>query len=82
MKKCYSKCRRITSIRFCGMCDVCKTIHTRLHELSYELTMGYPVIIVIKNAAMFWKDVDLELQLKNRDRWDDLARKYYALDRK
>ena len=61
---------------------LCKTIHTRFSELSFELTMGYPVIIVIKNAAKFWKDVDLDFQLKNRDRWDDLARKYYALERK
>ena len=44
----------------------CKTIHTRFNELSYKLTMGYPLIIVVKNAAMFWKDLD------------DLARKYYA----
>ena len=61
---------------------LCKTIHTRLNELSFELTMGYPVIIIIKNAAKLWKDVDIDFQLKNRDRWDDLARKYYALERK
>ena len=61
---------------------LCKTIQTCFNELSYELTIGYPVIIVFKNAAMFWKDVDLEFQLKNRDRWDDLERKYYALERK
>ena len=61
---------------------LCKTIHTRFNELSFELTMGYPVIIIIKNSAKLWKDVDLDFQLKNRDRWDDLARKYYALERK
>jgi len=61
---------------------LCKTIHTRFSELSYELTIGYPVIIIVKNAAMFWKDVDLEFQLKNREKWDDLARKYFALEQK
>ena len=61
---------------------LCKTIHTRFSELSFELTIGYPVIIFVKNAGMFWKDLDMEFQLKNRDRWDDLARKYYALERK
>ena len=61
---------------------LCKTIHTRFSELSYKLTIGYPLIIIVKNAAMFWKDVDLDFQLKNRKRWDDLARKYYALERK
>ena len=61
---------------------LCKTIHTRFSELSYELTIGYPLIIVVKNAGMFWKDLDMEFQLKNRDRWDDLARKYFALERK
>ena len=61
---------------------LCKTIHTRFSELSYELTIGYPVIIFVKNAAMFWKDVDLEFQLKYHERWDDLAWKYFALERK
>ena len=61
---------------------LCKTIHTRFNELSFELRMGYPVIIIIKNSAKLWKDVDIDFQLKNRDRWDDLARKYYALERK
>ena len=44
---------------------LCKTIHTRFSELSYELTIGYPLIIVVKNAGMFWKDLDLDFQLKN-----------------
>jgi hypothetical protein len=61
---------------------LCKTIHIRLYEISYELRNGYPLIIIVKDAGMFWKDLDLEFQLKNRDRWDDFARKYYALERK
>lgn len=64
------------------MCTMlCKTIHIRFTKLQYELTIGYPLMIIVKDAAMYWKDLDLDLQLKNRNRWDDLARKYYALER-
>jgi hypothetical protein len=61
---------------------LCRTIHVRFSQLSYELTIGYPLIVVVKNAARYWKDLDLDFQLKNRDRWDDLARKFFALERK
>ena len=64
----------------CAM--LCRTISIRFSELYYELTIGYPLILVVKDAAMFWKDLDLDFQLKNCERWDDLARKYFALQRK
>ena len=64
----------------CAM--LCRTISIRFSELYYELTIGYPLILVVKDAGMFWKDLDLDFQLRNRDRWDDLARKYFALQRK
>ena len=54
----------------------------RFNQLSYELTIGYPVIIFVKSAARYWKDLDLDFQMRNREIWDDLARKYFALERK
>lgn len=61
---------------------LCKTINMRFNQLSYELTIGYPVIIFVKSAARYWKDLDLDFQMRNREIWDDLSRKYFALERK
>ena len=61
---------------------LCRGVCMRFNELTYELTLGYPLIIIVRNAARFWKDLDMDFQMKNRDRWDDLARKFFALERK
>ena len=61
---------------------LCKTVHMRFQDLTYELTVGFSLSVIIRDAGKFWKNIDLNFQLKNRDRWDDLARKYFALERK
>ena len=60
---------------------LCKTVHMRLQDLTYELTIGYSFSVIVRDAVRFWKNIDMDFQLKNRKRWDDLARGYFALQR-
>ena len=55
---------------------VCKTVLMRFQHIHYELTLGYPIAVIVKDAGKFWKDFDLDFQLKNREKWDDLAKTY------
>ena len=48
----------------------------RFQHIHYELTLGYPIAVIVKDAGKFWKDFDLDAQLKNREKWDDLAKTY------
>lgn len=66
----------------CEICVMlCKTVQMRFRHLSYELTIGYCIKTTVMDAGRFWKSFDLDFQLKNRERWDDLARQYFALER-
>ena len=57
---------------------VCKTLRVRFRELSYELTLGYPLEIIVRDAGKMYTNFDLDFQLKNRNRWDDLVKEYRA----
>ena len=60
---------------------LCKTVHLRFQHLTYELKIGYPLRIIVRDAGRFWKSFDLDFQMNNRERWDNLAREYFALER-
>ena len=57
---------------------LCKTLCVRFRELSYELTLGYPLEIIVRDAGKMYTNFDLDFQLKNRNRWDDLVKEYRA----
>ena len=57
---------------------LCRILNVRFRELRYELTIGYPIEIIVRDVGKMWTNFDLDFQLKNRKRWDDLAKEYRA----
>ena len=55
----------------------CKTMQKRCKELQYDIKKGRTEKQLVIDAGRFWKEFDIDFQLKNRNKWNVLAKEQF-----
>ena len=62
----------------CSM--ICTCMQRRCHEMKHDLIIGRSERQMVIDASRFWKIIDIDFQLKNRNLWNNFAKEVFIAE--